>query len=86
MSKILRLSSFAIPVLGAALAFGQTPDQERRAADDNRAATHPVEERQGSNWGWLGLLGLGGLAGLTGRRSANIHDNRDYRDTRGRVA
>jgi hypothetical protein len=74
--------------MGSPGAIGTSPDASRPgygagAATDIPAGaqdmgrTSPVDyerDRQGFNWGWLGLLGLAGLAGMR-HRHAHRHDD-----------
>jgi MYXO-CTERM domain-containing protein len=58
------------------------PSLAQTTADPNRAAADPttsrVDDRDGFNYGWLGLLGLAGLLGMR-RRAANDDLARDTR-------
>lgn len=40
--------------------------------------TTTTDDRNGFDWGWLGLLGLAGLAGLAGKKREN--ESTAYRD------
>ncbi|MGH7554548.1 MAG: WGxxGxxG family protein [Longimicrobiales bacterium] len=58
------LSVAAAILPGAAAAQTRT---EPGTTEPGMTQTYPVEERSGTDWGWIGLLGLAGLLGLRGR-------------------
>jgi hypothetical protein len=62
----------AILVLSAALCLAQsneTPANPNNSQQNAASAGTSFDaQRNGHNWGWIGLLGLAGLGGLAGRK------------------
>ena len=73
MNRNVRLATCAL-ALGLASAL-PVAAQTTGSTDTNTSAP---AEREGRNWGWLGLLGLFGLTGLKRRRDegTDVHRSR----------
>jgi MYXO-CTERM domain-containing protein len=74
--KLLRLS---ILTLGLACAFPAGSQQQGSQGGSQSAAggqSADTNQREGTDWGWIGLLGLIGLAGLRRREDRTYGDKR----------
>ena len=63
--RISKLTGIAL--LGSGLALGTFAGVAAAQEIDRPTTTERFDDRDGMDWGWIGLLGLGGLAGLMGR-------------------
>ena len=59
------------------LALGLTPALADTATTDTTTTetTTTETDRDGMDWGWLGLLGLAGLAGMRRKEPTVVHHN-----------
>ncbi len=66
---VLSLSIGVLPLTLSAQA--QTTNDPGANTTSGTTTTTTSDDRNGFDWGWLGLLGLAGLAGLAGKKSEN---------------
>jgi hypothetical protein len=68
---VLTLSMAVLPLTLSAQAQTTTDPGSTSSGTSTSGTTTYNDDRNGFDWGWLGLIGLAGLAGLGGKKSEN---------------